>query len=443
MVPIDQFQQDYKDKKVLIFGLGLLGGAAKDAAFFASMGAKVKATDQKSAAELKTTLDFLAPYTIDYTLGNHTQADIDWADVIVRNPGVSNNHPLMEYARSQKKPVVMRSSLFAAYAQCPIIGITGTRGKTTTTAMIHHLLSALSGKQCLLGGNLNDISDLELLSHITKPDQTYAILELSSWQLQGFREAKLSPHIAVATNLYPDHLNKYPDQAAYYLDKQAIIAHQHTSDFFIANANQSEFREWVHEYPGRVVWFSKQDLSPDMKLKNNADHNRDNAAAALAVAKVCGLDETQAQNLLTEFKGVPFRQQIIREHKGITWINDTTATSPDATIAAINTYNQNTIYLLGGADKHLPLQKLATAINSKLDKIILFSGAGTDRLIPLLDEQKIMGVVSSMESAVKLANSSAKLGDTIILSPGFASFGIFINEFDRGTQFNQCVQNLP
>jgi UDP-N-acetylmuramoylalanine--D-glutamate ligase len=443
MLPIDHCKRDFENKKILIFGLGVLGGAAKDAAFFASIGATVRATDQKSEEELSTTLTFLKPYPITFSLGGHSKADIDWADCIMRNPGVPVDHPLLLEARAQKKPIYMRSSLFARYANCPIIGVTGTRGKTTTTAMIHHLLSAQTDKQCLLGGNINNISDLELLTKITNPDNTIAILELSSWQLQGFQESKISPHIAVATNLYPDHLNRYASLETYYQDKRAIIKHQTASDYFVANQSQPEFHDWIKNYPGTVKWFSKDQLPKEFILKNNASHNQANAAAALTVASIYNPDLHTSTKLLSQFAGVPFRQQIIRTHQEITWVNDTTATSPDATIAAISAFASPSIFIIGGADKNLPLESLAEAINQHLDRVILFSGTGTDQLQPLIEAQKILGIATSMDQAVKLAATNAHKGDTVVLSPGFASFGLFINEFDRGTQFNQCVQNLP
>jgi UDP-N-acetylmuramoylalanine--D-glutamate ligase len=440
--PLDRATARFGDKKILVFGLGLLGGAVGDARFFAKLGAKVTVTDIKSDVELDASVQQLASFPIDFRLGGHLEEDIWNTDYIIRNPSIPSDHPLLALARKIKKPILMRSSLFVDLAQIPVIGITGTRGKTTTTTMIYRILSKLSHKKVFLAGNISGMSDLELLDQIEDNNESLAVMELSSWQLQGFADSHISPHISVITNLYPDHLNRYPSLEAYYQDKRQILLYQNARDHAVLNRHQPEFHQWAQNLDSQVTWFDQQKLSPSLKLSIRGDHNRANAAAALSVAKILDLDEQKAIEILNTFSGVDYRLQTVAVKNNREFINDTTATTPVAAMAALDSLSQPPIIIVGGADKNLPIEEFAKTLNKKARKIILLTGTGTAKLSPLLDSHIVISEVSSMKQAVGQAYQAASDGDIILLSPGFASFGLFVNEFDRGEQFNQCVQNL-
>lgn len=439
---IERAHRTFANKRVLIFGLGTLGGGIGDARFFAGLGAQVIVTDLKTETELAHSIQQLADYNISFHLGGHQEDDIWQADYILKNPSVPNDHPLIQLARKINKPVIMRSSLFAELSQIPIIGITGTRGKTTTTSMIFEILTKTTDRQVLLGGNIKGISDLELLSRIDDTKQPIAVMELSSWQLQGFAALNLSPHIAVITNLFPDHLNRYPSLEAYYHDKRQIVAHQTSGDYAVLNHQQPEFHQWAQTINSQVVWFDDSHIPPTLHLKLRGRHNYANAAAALSVANIVHIDPKAATAVLNQFAGVDYRLQTIAISNGIEWINDTTATTPVATMAALQSATKPPIVIVGGADKQLPLEDLAKALNQSTKKIILLQGSGTDKLLPLLKASLVLGPFDSMQTAVSSAKSVAHPGDVVILSPAFASFGLFVNEFDRGDQFNQCVRHL-
>ncbi len=443
MTPLEKAKQRFTGKRVLVMGLGLLGGAVGDVRFFSTIGASVRATDKKTATELEPSIAALKHFRCEFSLGGEKDEDIDWADCILRNPSIPQSHPLLERARQQGKPIMMRSTLFAELSDVNVVGITGTRGKTTTTVMVYELLKQLTKKQILLAGNIAGISDLELLEQIHQPNDFIAVMELSSWQLQGFKDQKISPHIAVITNLLPDHLNAYPNLELYYQDKKAILDYQQPDDYAILNADQPEFKSWTTSIPSQVRWVSPKDLSPELTLQIPGEHNRINAALALEVCRVLELDISAAINILNQFQGVPFRLQKIATKNSISFINDTTATTPTACMAALASCVAPPILICGGADKRLPLESFAQTLNHQTKSMILLSGSGTELLKPLLDTSKIAAEVNSMQAAVSRAVQIAQPGDTILLSPGFASFGLFNNEFDRGEQFNQCVNVLP
>lgn len=441
MTPYEQAVNKFTGKNILIFGLGLLGGASGDARFFSSLGAHVRVTDQKSKGELQATINQLIGIPLEYSLGGHDKKDIEWAEYIVRNPAIPIDHPLIQYARQLGKRIVMRSALFIELAGIFTIGVTGTRGKTTTTTMIYEMVKTCSGKKTLLCGNIAGISDLELLHTITDPSNTIAVMELSSWQLQGFGESNIAPNIAVLTNLYPDHLNKYPNLADYYADKKIILTNQHPQDSVVLNSDVPEFHDWARTAVSSVYWYSSTDIPKQINLIIQGEHNRANAAAALKVGKILGYPSTMTEQIIYSFKGVPFRLEAVACKSKITYVNDTTSTTPIATVKALLTINKP-ILICGGSDKNLPLDEMIISLNKNTKGIILLTGNGTDRIKPHLHPELIIGTVDSMAKAVSLAAKNARPGDVVLLSPGFTSFGLFTNEFDRGNQFNQCVQRL-
>lgn len=432
----------FYQRKVLIFGLGLQGGGVADALTALSFGAKVRVTDLKTATQLQSSLAKL-PSQIETSLRGHKPEDIEWADLIIQNPAVPFDQPLIQLAHQLKKPVYGSAALYLQTTSLPVIGITGTRGKSTTTNLIYYLLNHFYPNKVLLGGNLPDKSPLQLINQ--EQDKRYAVLELSSFQLHFCHSLKVSPHLAVVTNIYPDHLNRYPDMETYIQDKLALVKYQQKSDHAILNQNDSYSSLFARNTSAQVHYFTYANL----KTSLIGSHNQANLAAALKVAEILNLPLSKTKEILSQFRGLPFRLERVGEKRGITFINDTTSTTPIATITAIKAMSQPFVLIVGGSSKNLPLNDLIKTIckTSSLKKIVILGSYQNPEFVQQLYQtcpQKIIAQVKSMQAAVSLAFKHAQSSKikTVLLSPGFASFDLFKNEFDRGRQFNELVAKL-
>ncbi|MEK7505046.1 MAG: Mur ligase family protein [Patescibacteria group bacterium] len=427
----------FKGKKITLMGLGLLGRGINDAKFLAEMGAELIVTDLKTAEQLETSLKQLKKYSqIKFVLGEHRLEDFKDRDFILRAANVPLGSIHLAEARKNGIPIKMDASWFAelAPAGVTLIGITGTRGKSTTTQMIYEILT--QGHRVFLGGNVKGVATLPLLKKVKTGD--ILVLELDSWQLQGFGEEQISPQIAVFTNFFPDHLNYYKgDMKQYLADKENIFKYQKAGDTLIRGE-------------------SVEKLPKSWKLKVLGEHNRVNAACAVAVARALKIPEKMIRKTMENFTGVAGRLELIRTKHGVKYYNDTTATSPEAVIVALQALGdpKKIILIAGGADKNFPEESVANLVNKLLTvkQVILLPGTGTEKV----KRQKSKGKsesqkskfaeVKSLAEAVKVAQNKAKTGDTVILSPGFASFGPppggFKNEYDRGAQFNKLIKQL-
>lgn len=436
---------NFKNKKVLIMGLGLLGRGVNDAKFFAERGAKVTVTDLKTKQELARSLKDLEKYPISFILGKHREEDFFGQDLIIKGAGVPRDSKYLRIARENKIPIEMDESLFAKYCPCPIIGITGTRGKTTVTTLIYEILK-LAGKKVFLGGNIQGLATLPLIDQVDK--NSLVVLELSSWQLQGFNEAKISPKYAVITNIYPDHLDKYQDMAEYIADKKAIFKYQKSDDYLFLNSGDPQVSKFYKETPAKVIWFNKRDITSDIQYKLLGEHNLSNLAAALKVAHVLGIDYQKIKTALSDFQGVPGRLELIGEINGRKIINDTASTTPIATLMALNALKPEKIILIaGGADKKLDFMELAQKIKESVEKIIFVDGEGTKKIKQALkiinfSQDKDGGTFNDLEKAIKMALELAPDNSTILFSPACASFGMFVNEYDRGHKFTKIIEKI-
>ena len=433
-------KKEYSGKKMLVVGLGLQGGGAGVAKFFAELGAVVTVTDKKTEEQLAASIKYLDKVPITFHLGGHQPEDFVNADMIFKGPSVPWDLPEIVAAEKKGIPVEMELSFFAANCPAKIIGITGTRGKSTTTQMIFTLLQN-SDYPVYLAGSLPGISTINLLKTLKSTD--WVVMELPSWPLSGFHRRKISPHIAVFTNLYPDHLNYYRSMDDYLYDKQAIYLYQKPGDYLIIN---DELRI-TDSVKSTIVRFSKKDFHGNLSFLKGA-HNKENAAAALAVGKVLGLDSAHCINIISRFRGLPFRQEIVGQKDNVLFINDTTSTTPVATIKALDTFCDQPVYLmLGGQGKNLPYDALINQL-IKAKKIILLKGSFTDEILPLLKKKyadKITSVYDDMGKAVAEAYQLAKNdtgGAYVLFSPGATSFAMYDNEFHRGREFNKIVHDL-
>ncbi len=433
--------QNVAGKKVLIVGLGLQGGGVGAARFFAKRGANVTITDLKTESELKESIDVLSAYDIRFVLNGHKLEDFINTELIIKGPSVPWTLPELQEAEKKQIPIEMETAVFVEKFAKQVVGITGTRGKSTTAQMLFDSLTGGSQK-IHLGGNIPGQATIELLDRVGPSD--LVVLELSSWQLSGFHRKKISPHIGLFTNFYPDHLDYYRRLEDYFFDKSAIYRYQNQNDFFIVN-KKLEQRVLKDNPHGKVMEFSQDDFLNTLQ-NVEGDHNRENAAAALMVHKVLGRNLDEAANRISQFGGLAYRQQIVFRNKNLIIVNDSSSTTPVATIQAIKTFkNRNIVLLLGGNSKRLPAEELIEKL-SLVKRIVLLEGSFTNEVFSKLKlnyPEKLSKIYSDLRGALTVALESAEQAteQTVILfSPGATSFSSFKNEFDRGKQFDQAVQ---
>lgn len=441
------------------------GSGFAAAVFFAQAGAQVLVTDMKPASFFASAIIKFKKYPhIRFVFGKHREQDFTQADLIIKNPDVPKSSPYLRVAKEYGVPVWGDWTVFLAVSDATIVGVTGSKGKSTTTTLLNEM--ARQKYRTHLCGNIG-VSPLAVAHKVKQGDVMVA--ELSSWGLQGFETARISPHVAVITNLFPEHLNKYKNIGEYYKDKEIIFRYQKSDDWCIANRDDREVKKRIAKAKATVLWFSKKPFRGDgAYVKDNTiffshgtkktricaisdillpgAHNLENVLAATCTAMCMGVPPRAIQKTIKEFRGVPGRMELVKIVKGAAYYNDTTATMPDAAIAALDVLaGKRVILLAGGADKNLEYKDFARAIKKRAVKLILFKGTATEKLMRELEKiscKEALCVVTSMKEAMMCARREAKKGDIVLLSPGAASFGIFKNEFDRGDQFSALVRKL-
>ena len=433
----------FKNKKVIVMGLGLHGGGVSATKFFYKQGADVLVTDLKTEDQLKESLDKLKQFKIKYVLGGHKESDFKNADLIIKNPDVPRTSPYLKIAKDNNVPIETDISLFFKLTKVFTIGITGTKGKSTTASLIYHLLKS-KFKRTFLVGNIG-VSPLEIIFKLKKADKV--ILELSNFELEDLKQ---SPNIAVITNILPDHLNRYNSMLEYINSKKSIFKYQNKKDILILNEEDAVVKNFSKEACSSIYFFSSKNNFKNIKLidfKLIGESNLSNLSSAILVAKILKVPIKNINRSIKSFKVVSNRQEFIKEIKGVKYFNDTTATMPDAVIFAIDAFNKKFVnskitLIAGGENKGLVFTDLGKAIKSKVENLILLPGTASDKI-----EKELMGYdkiykSDSMQKAVLLAQKLSQKGDIVILSPGAASFNLFKNEFDRGRQFVEAVKNL-
>ncbi|CAA9586025.1 MAG: UDP-N-acetylmuramoylalanine--D-glutamate ligase [uncultured Thermomicrobiales bacterium] len=453
----------YDGARATVMGLGTRGGGVGVARYLAEHGARVTVTDGKPAAELAEPLAALADLPIRFALGGHREEDFTpaGADLVVRNPGVPRRAPMLALARRHGVPVEMEMTLFFRACPAPIVGVTGTKGKTTVASLCGELLRAWDPRT-VLAGNMG-VSALGQLPRIAA--DTPVVIELSSWQLEGLDEHRLAPHVAVLTNISEDHLDAYDGFADYAATKRTIAHHQRPDDLLVVNADDRGTWRAAAETRARVAPFGLDDRGGDGAWRAGdrllwrwagaevafdlpetpalaGEHNAANGLAAIAAAMLRGADPAAVRAGLGRFAGVRDRMEPVAEVGGVLFVNDTTATAPVAAVAALRSLAGRRVHLLaGGADKRLDLAPLAVAA-VEAAAVYLLDGTATPALAALLRGAGVepLGPFGGMDAAVAAAAAAARTGDVVLLSPGTASFGLFRDEFDRGERFREAVR---
>jgi len=408
---------NYKDKKVAILGYGIEGQDAEK--FLKSQGAEITILDKK--------------FGVNY-LDN-----IKKFDILVRSPGVYRFLP--QIVEAEKSGVVITSAIEIFFENCPgkIIGVTGTKGKGTTSTLIYEILKA-GGEDVYLAGNIGK-PYLGLLPKLKK--ESWIVIEMSSFQLI---DMNVSPHIAVVLNITTDHLNWHKDREEYVNAKQNIVSHQIYDDFAVINVEYETPKSFEKIAKGKIIEFSKDTLDAKFKkgLLLRGEHNLENIAAAVAVGKILEIDDNKILEVVRGFKGLEHRLELVGEVNGVTFYNDSFATGPQPTIAAINSFSEPETLILGGSDKGLDYSELQAKIEKKdnVKNLILIGDIGEKIGRDIKGKNIISLGKTSMTQIVKKAREVTPKGGVVILSPAAASFDMFKNYKDRGLQFKEAVNLL-
>lgn len=443
---MQNYKEQFKGKKITIMGLGLLGRGLGYTKFFAECGANLIVTDLKTKSQLATSLKELKKYkNITYRLGEHKLEDFRDRDMIIKSAGVPFDSIYIKEAQKNNIPVEMDVSLFAKLIpEMIIIGITGTRGKSTVTSFVYQILKqneSFLKRKVYIGGNVRGVATLPLLEKAKAGD--ILVCELDSWQLQGFGDAKISPHVSVFTSFMPDHMNYYKDSMKdYFNDKANIFEYQKKDDVLIIRPGMKEF---ISEKDARGEFIVVNTKNVE-KFKSIilGEHQLENLACAIEVAKKFDIPVLKIAKAIKNFKGLEGRLEYVKTIKGVKIYNDNNATTPEATVVGIEALKETgkIILICGGADKKLPLDNFLKAVNEHCKSVIMIPGTGTDKLVSSGKVLVASRCVKDLKEAIKEAKKVSKKGDIILFSPAFASFGQFNNEYERNDLFMGLVKKL-
>ena len=445
-----------KNKPIAILGFGREGKSLWR--FLSKHGITAEILDQNQSAASSVGSD-PAPKGI---FGKDYLQNLNRFEVIFRSPGIPRLTPELVAAEKQGTIISSTTKLFFDLCPCPIIGVTGTKGKGTTATLIFEILKR-AGRSVFLGGNIGE-SPLNFLPFLDEKD--LVVLELSSFQLQDLHR---SPFLAVITNITLDHLDHHKNEEEYLTAKANLIIHQQPDNFAVFNADDEKTKRIALKTTASRFWFSVEKMTEPggfvqegkLYLKFGSEpesictvdeilvpgrHNLQNILAAAVAGKILKVATKHIRQTVTSFPGLPHRLQFVREFNKIKFYNDSAATLPDPTIAAIFAIPQPKVLIMGGSEKHADYSKLAQTIAKNRVRAVVLIGDTGKRIEKELKTAKFSGTASfiegDMEKIVKTALSFAQEGDAVILSPASASFGLFKNYRDRGEQFMEAVKKL-
>jgi len=457
---------DWMKTRVLIIGAARQGLALTR--YLSGRGAQVILNDRRSTAELAAARESLAGLPVEWVCGSHPLELLDRVDLVCLSGGVPLTMPLVAEAARRGLPISNDTEIFLSAVKCPVIGITGSAGKTTTTTLVGRMAQAgvQAPRRAWVGGNIG-LPLVEYLDEI-QPDDL-VILELSSFQLE---QVTHSPHIAAVLNITPNHLDRHGTMEAYTAAKARILDFQHTGDIAVLNREdggswglarnlhgslvsfglQRPNEEFTGTYAenGQLFWQSGKEpvqFLDQKEIQLRGQHNVVSVLAAAALAFSAGLSRDAVRAGVLGFQGVAHRLELVREWRGVRWYNDSIATAPERTIAGVHAFNEPLVLLLGGRDKKLPWDTLAAVVHQSVDHVILFGEAAE-----MID--KVFGApaaggrpytqtrCATLEEAVAEAARVAQSGDVVLLSPGGTSFDEFADFEERGEAYRTWVNKL-
>jgi UDP-N-acetylmuramoylalanine--D-glutamate ligase len=466
---------DWRSKRVLILGAARQGLAL--ARWLALHGAQVTLSDTRDEQELRVARESLAEYPIHWALGGHPMELLDSTDLLCPSGGVPLTLPIVAEAIRRGIPLSNDSQIFMEVVPCRTIGITGSAGKTTTTTLVGIMAKLayenIEGSRqnpnattVYVGGNIGD----PLINHVDRMKaEDLAILEFSSFQLD---QMTISPNVAAILNITPNHLDRHGTMEAYTAAKKRILEFQSEDDAAVLGRDDRGAWSLRSSVRGKLYTFSLEELEEGLngtylqdgllnlrdgdaylplmlreKILLRGDHNVRNALAAFAIGHASGFPLDAMLEAVEDFHGVPHRLELVRELRGVRWYNDSIATAPERTIAAIRAFDESIVLLLGGRDKDLPWEELIQLVGERVRHVVLF-GEATEKIqrtaegLGIDGDRVRMMQAAGLREAVDLAANIAVAGDIVLLSPGGTSFDEFKDFAERGERFREWVQEL-
>lgn len=443
-------------------GLGLHGGGIASTRFFSEQGAEVTVTDLRSREILAPSIAALEDLPVRFVLGRHEMDDFSGADLVIKNPAVPRSSPYLASAVRVETDI----SVFLQLNRRPVLAVTGSKGKSTTVSALAVVMKMVY-PDAVLGGNIT-VSPLSFAEECTAPSDSPVILELSSWQLADLVPPELlRARIALITNIMADHQNSYDGMDHYVRDKLRILAGQQAGDAALFFHDDTYGREMAKHAGGRKYFYSARPLPVDLEgaylngkegfarnggreelilprdIRMRGIHNRLNLLTAGFIARLYGVEPTTIAESLSHFGGIEHRLEAVAEIDGVNWINDSAATIPEATTAALRSLEGRVHLITGGTDKKLSFELFETVVGLPAS-IHLLEGTATDRMVEIFKRKgrDFSGPFDNLGKAIRSARAVAGPGDTVLFSPGSTSFGMFLNEFDRGRRFKELVAEL-
>ena len=446
---------ELNNKRVLVVGLGKSGVAS--ALFLKAHGARVTVSDTKSGDELRNEIPVLLDHGITVETGGHGERTFRGQDLIVISPGVPVDAPPLVQARTLGEPVIGEVELAAQFLPGPIVAVTGSNGKTTTTTLTGEIMTG-SGFPTLVGGNIGTPA-ISLADRATR--ETVIVLEISSFQLETIESFR--PKVAVVLNVTPDHLDRHRTFEVYVDAKARIFENQNDGDFAVLNADDPTCVTMSSRTRAQVFWFSRQkevkqgawvrdgvilfrDESKQREIMQVSEiplkgaHNLENVLAAVCAGRLMGCAPEKIRSAVRNFKAVEHRLEFVATIRGVDYYNDSKATNVDATIKALESFPANIHLILGGKDKGSDYSVLNDLLRQRVKKVYTI-GAAAKKI-----ESQIKGVevvpAETLENAIRKANAVAQPGDVVLLAPACASFDQFKNYEHRGKTFKEIVNAL-
>ena len=459
--------KNWQGTRILVIGAARQGLAITR--YLLKQGAFVLLNDQKPAEELVSETQGLNHLNLRFSFGGHPITLLENIDLIIASGGVPLDLPIIQQAIERGIPLSNEAQIFMENVKANVIGITGSAGKTTTTVLVGEIAKNAAHKEqkVWVGGNIGTPL-IEQLDEIKTND--LVVLELSSFQLDLI---SVSPHIAAVLNITPNHLDRHANMQAYIRAKTHILDYQTKDDFLILNREDKGSWDLSPKAKGNLVTFGLKkpesdlpatflssdntldliesanitQIMPKSELKLKGEHNILNALAACAIAYAAGFSKKAIRSGIGSVKGIPHRLEFVRELKGVAWYNDSIATAPERSIAAIHSFQKPIILLLGGRDKNLPWQDLSKLVHKRIKHLVIFGEAIEliSRTIgPINDGDKLQDIkkCNSLKDAVQTAAELAEAGDVVLLAPGGTSFDEFCDFEERGESFKQWVKAL-
>lgn len=443
-------------KKAAVIGIGKTGLAT--AAFLSKRGVHVLVTDEKPPAQWGEARTFLENLPTEVAIAPYGPEILAGVDLVVPSPGIYPANAILQEAVRREVEVLSELELAGRFLKTPMVAITGTNGKTTTTSLIGEILRK-AGKKVFVGGNIGE----PLIGYTDGPqDAEWAVIEVSSFQLQWARD--FHPKIAHLLNVTPDHIDYHGSMQAYREMKERIFACQTPGDLAILNGDENDALSLAERLPARVEFFSSsrpvtsgmfregktlvhirpdgnRDAYPLEMIHLPGKHNMENVMAAVMAARACGCSSAEIEKAVAEFRGLPHRIEFVSEKNGVRFYDDSKGTNVGAVLRAVESFTEPLVLLLGGRDKEGDFDSLIPSIKKKVRETVIF-GEAREKIHSLIGKEVKTTVCPTLKEALQTAYRMASPGDAVLLSPGCSSFDEFKNYKDRGDRFQEWVKQL-